>query len=58
MTEKILWVEANLNNSTVAKLVDELTRKNQSVESGGCGCGCGDGSIGRAAKAQSHVKHA
>jgi hypothetical protein len=42
MIANLSWVEANLSDSTVAKLVARLTRKNKTIETGGCGCGCGD----------------
>jgi hypothetical protein len=47
MIEKITWVKANLGDSTVARLVGALTKKDEQIESGGCGCGCGDGSTPR-----------
>jgi len=42
MIDNLSWVEANLSDSAVAKLVTKLIRKNKSIETGGCGCGCGD----------------
>jgi hypothetical protein len=56
MFDKITWVKANLGDSTVARLVVALTRKNKQIESGGCGCGCGDGTATRATEARSDGK--
>ena len=42
MIDNLSWVQANLSDSAVARLVTKLTRKNKSIETGGCGCGCGD----------------
>jgi hypothetical protein len=43
MIANLSWVEANLSDSTVARLVTQLIRKNKNIETGGCGCGCGCG---------------
>ena len=50
MIANLSWVEANLSNSTVARLVTRL--KNKTIETGGCGCGCGDDVNGLKDKAQ------
>jgi hypothetical protein len=52
MIANLSWVEANLSDSTVARLVTRLTRKNRNIETGGCGCGCGDEVNGLADKAK------
>jgi hypothetical protein len=39
MIANLSWVEANLSDSAIARLVTRLTRKNKSIETGGCGCG-------------------
>jgi hypothetical protein len=52
MIENLSWVQADLNDVTVSRLLARLTRKNKSIETGGCGCGCGDEVNGLADKAQ------
>ena len=42
MKANLSWVEANLSNSAVARLVTRLTKNDKTIETGGCGCGCGD----------------
>jgi hypothetical protein len=52
MIANLSWVEANLSDSTVARLVTRLTQSDKSIETGGCGCGCGDEVNALADKAQ------
>jgi len=47
MIKNIFWVEANLRDRAVMKLVSKLSRKKKGIEIDNGGCGCGDSAKGQ-----------